>query len=391
MTDAAGLLLVLAVLYLGDCLVLVHRHGTLFSAPFCGTFRWRLPSGHLGNQQFGLCGLNPLPPLGSVFLAHPWPVSLSEEGVCAFTSQTLGDTGRPRQSGTAVLYNDIGSIRAEGKTLLVDDRFFVKCRSTRAARNLAETVRTIKEASPGDRGNLLDQRLDRFIQVGAPAEAASLFSRNTATLRNLCNLYWILVFVIGPLFVKFTNTGFALPRLAAAGILLHIAVLAFFYRAHKCLIPGERGQRLEELFKMGLCPPLALRACDAVSLHLLDRFHPLAVATALCSRNEAGAFAARLLRDLQHPVPVDLPPGDAVRIEAGYRKRLMATVIRFLRNYGFDPDAMLAPPKPEDEDQITFCPRCRKPYTLTEGRCDDCYGVPLQRFEPANSEGSAAA
>lgn len=88
-TDGQTLLLILALLYLTECLIWVKKHSIAFVSPWGRRWRVATPISWLGNANGAMLILNPLPPPGRIFLSHLLPISISPAGVCAFTSQTF--------------------------------------------------------------------------------------------------------------------------------------------------------------------------------------------------------------------------------------------------------------------------------------------------------------
>ena len=83
MTDGQLLFAVLCFIYLSDCFLWLRKSTAALVSPWGKGWRVVLGSPLFGNSRGGLLLLNPLPPLGRVFLCHLAPVSLSPAGVCA--------------------------------------------------------------------------------------------------------------------------------------------------------------------------------------------------------------------------------------------------------------------------------------------------------------------
>src|SRR5262245_6201653 len=107
MSDGQTLFLILWLLYLSDCWIWLGKRSVLFSSPWRRSWRVAFASQYFGTSEGGLALLNPLPPLGFVFLSSWSPISISPEGVCAYNLQTTRDLGRPTQTDQTVLHEDI--------------------------------------------------------------------------------------------------------------------------------------------------------------------------------------------------------------------------------------------------------------------------------------------
>ena len=119
MSDGQTLLLLLGLLYLSDCFLWVRKQSVAFVSPWCR--RWRIArlNSSLANGRGGLLFMNPLPPLGSVFLSHLSPISVSPLGICAFNLQALPLVGRPAQTGQSLAFSEINGSSADGAQLLI--------------------------------------------------------------------------------------------------------------------------------------------------------------------------------------------------------------------------------------------------------------------------------
>ena len=64
---------------------------------------------------------------------------------------------------------------------------------------------------------------------------------------------------------------------------------------------------------------------------------------------------------------------------------MLARLERTLRAHGVDPDALMAPPAPNDPGVVAWCPRCREQYrggeeAPTACANTDCRGITLAPF-----------
>ena len=115
----------------------------------------------------------------------------------------------------------------------------------------------------------------------------------------------------------------------------------------------------------------------------------LAVAQVVCPYSNFLPFARRVLRDTKFPILPLCPTQECgpQETERWFRTRLARVLREFVRRKGVDLENLLAPPQPEGEDARSYCPRCEAQYTLSEGECFACGGIPLQCFERDKSDG----
>ncbi len=177
------------------------------------------------------------------------------------------------------------------------------------------------------------------------------------------------VFILSPLLVY--HFGFA-PMfwiLAVVTLLLELVVVTFFAMGHSFLYPDAKAVRRVECVKMILCPPIAMRAGDALALPLFAGFHPFAVAAAFDSLKTCRPMLRRVIQDLRFPQHAS---GDS----AG-RVAQLQQLASWLKERGEDVEALVRPEFAPNHGFRGYCPRCLTGYTRADGTCSDCPGVEL--------------
>lgn len=386
MSDGFSLLLVLSIVYLSDCIIFLHRHSVALVRPWR---RWfpRLPGNRFGNARGALLGLQPFPPLGAVHELAVWPVSISEDGVCAFAGYSFSGSERPPQPATVMRHADISSVTARGHTISVNGKEFVTAHTEAAASELAALISRVAAAPREKKAQIVSDAIDASLDVKAAADAAAVAASGTVGLRIACIVFWCYIYLLCPALTFAFGLGWLLLPLAAAGLAIHIPIVVWFTRSHRRMFPAERGARLEQVFRMSLCPPMAIRAVDALTRHALWRCHPGAGMLALCDRPEAAAIGSLMLRDLRYPAQMPLE-GEAARIEASFRTILSQRFEAMLRGNGIEPRVL-----PEESHvssgSRTFCPRCLNVFSLEIGSCQDCINVNLVPLPGARTQRKA--
>jgi len=153
-----------------------------------------------------------------------------------------------------------------------------------------------------------------------------------------------------------------------AVVMVIIAVLTgiMFYRAHKQLFPAEGTERFENVVKMILCPPVSIRAADILTRNLLADYSPVVLAK-LAGEQQ---FVRAYVLDLQHPLRHEISDETA--------EQTMRWAVDEQLNILKPED--LAAPSVREKDSISYCPRCRCQYVVSETDCPDCPGVALVAF-----------
>jgi hypothetical protein len=382
MSDVQLLFLVLAVLYGWECACWVRRGSVAFTTWLGRTWRLVHPGTLFGNQRGGFIFAAPLPPLGTIFAANQFPLSLSPDAVLAYVATNVNRDWRPAQSETFLPFDALGDVQAKGKKVIVKGEVFWSAPTTSLARQVAGTLKRLAALSLAQR----EKAIHEFIRDGLDSVVVEQrwkgFQQHSRNVRFLDNVLLVYLFVLGPLVIW--NFGF---RLSWLGLLVGLVVLTattavLFQRAHKKLYPLAEDERFTHTLTVALSPANAVRACDALSRPLFETFHPLAVAKVFMPTNRFRQFASEVLLDIRHPALPVCPSDDtAMRAtELFGRTALRQAVEQLLKRNGIDPDELCRPPAPADESCRAYCPRCGAQFTNVDVKCADCGGLPLAAF-----------
>ncbi|PYM16628.1 MAG: hypothetical protein DME18_00985 [Verrucomicrobia bacterium] len=383
MGELESLLLVLALIYLSECMVWVRRGALAFRRWWGKNYRILHPGGLLANPRGGLLPANPLPPLGTVFVAQPFPLSLSPDAAFAYSSTCLNPAGRPSQTAGCLRFEDIRDVAVEGRNVLVNGEIFLKSISAFSARHLADGLRRLQKLPKPERAEAIKGLIRDSLNAGNIAGILRDCGSRAGPIRILSNaLFFYLFFVVVPFVWRF---GFGQLGLWLLGGMLPqtITIALLFRRAHQALYPGAGEERFKPFLTMLLAPPTAIRAPDILARHLLEQFHPLAIAQVLCPSDSFEHFARQVLLDLRYPLFPVCPTSDeaAVAVERGFRTAVREAVEKFIQCAGLRPEDLTAPRRPDEPANQSYCPRCGAQFVMREGRCADCGGRPLQSFK----------
>jgi hypothetical protein len=390
MGELESLLLVLALIYLSECLVWLRR-GTIAFTTWRGTRFGVRPSGTwMGNQRGSVRVSNPLPPLGTVFIVPDLPLSLSPAAVFAYSPVCLDPAGRPWQTARHLSLSDIRNVGVEGRKLLLNGEVFLKAASTFSARWLGELLRRIHKTHQTERAATIKQMLNECLDAEKLSARRRLFQTRARPIRMLSNgLFLYLFLVVAPLILHFGFGQFGLWLLV--GMLAQTTTIAIlFRRAHKSLYPDAGEERLKPFLTMLLAPPTAIRAPDLLARHLLEHFHPLAVAQVLCSPDQFKNFSRQTLLDMRYPLLPVCPTNEpeALATEQWFRAARQEAAEKFLRRAGLKPDELTALPQPTEPSNLSCCPRCGAQFVTRTGTCSDCGGRPLEPFNFNQASGA---
>lgn len=385
MSDVQWLFVVLAGLYGWECAGWLRRGTVAFVNWFGRHWRLQHPGALAGNQRGGFILAPVLPPLGTVFVAGQFPLSLSPEGLLAFVATNIHPGWRPAQSGQFLRWEEVREVRARGKKVFVNGSLLLVAASPGMARRLRNEMRQLAGQSAAERGQTIAKILKHAFDTKAIATRCEEFQGRVRPVRWLTNLLLAYVFVASPALIwhfgfKLTWLGLLLGLLA-----LTITTATLFYRAHRKLYPEAEDERFTHTLTIALAPSSALRAHDALSRPLLEDFHPLTAAKFLLKEDAFRELARRVLLDVRHPALPTCPNSQsgAAATEQFFRKALRAEMETFLKAHDLDMDELCRPPGPAEAVSCAYCPRCETQFATREARCADCGGMALVAFTKA--------
>ena len=166
---------------------------------------------------------------------------------------------------------------------------------------------------------------------------------------------------------------------AVVMVALAVEIAIMFHRAHKKLYPAESSERLESVVKMILCPPVSIRAADILTRNLLAEYSPIVLAGVLPGSGEA-QFVRGVILDLKHPLRHEVVDQTAEQtISWTAKEPLNVCLDQVKKGRYLKPEELLAP-RQREENSISYCPRCRCQFVVSDGECSDCPGVELVKF-----------
>src|SRR5262245_15542754 len=113
MGDLESLLLILAAIYLTECVVWVRRGGVAIHRFWGKVWRVWHPGTLLANDRGAVFLANPLPPFGNVLLSHQSATSLSPEAALSFSAACINPNWRTPQPALLVKWSDVKTVGFE--------------------------------------------------------------------------------------------------------------------------------------------------------------------------------------------------------------------------------------------------------------------------------------
>ncbi len=365
MTDGEAFLLALVVIYLSECLVWLPPSGCALISYGRKRYHVKRAVAFFDALRRGFAVMQPLPPFGTVFVGQAWPVSLSPEGVAPFSRENPnpGPALLPVPGATWKSWESITSIRSEGSTLRIDGHPFADAATPAGARTLAAALEKIRRTPPPDRAALIDRLVRRSLDPRRAARRARFFQRAAAGLRVAATTQFLATFFFLPwAYWRFGGEGWFWWAALILWLLMAKGVIDLWL-LHRRFYPALTAERWQHAILGLIFPHYGLRGIDLLSKGFLAGSHPLAIASALASPDDAARFAHRILRDTRHPIPLAVPDSPA------------STTAEYFRSHHFQPHiaALIhkTPPDPDTPAPIT-CPRCATEYSTEGLLCRDC-------------------
>jgi hypothetical protein len=376
------LYLVLVVIYAWECLCWLRRGSVAFVT--WGGRRWRAihPATSLGNQHGGLTLAWPLPPLGTLFVGNQFPLSISADAVLAFVSSSVNPGGRPPQTGSLIRFDEIKSVSANGKKVLINGQLLVRTSSATYAADIAGKLQKLEKLSLNERARMIERMArDRF-DTASMKDRWNALRKQMTRVRVLANFLFIYLFAIVPAVLWLFGLRTTWPLLVAVLLVLTTATAVSFWRIHKKFYPESEDERFTHFLIILLSPATTIRACDILTRPLLESFHPLAIAKVVCEDAPFRTLAGMVLREIHYPAQSHHAGANAKAafVEKAARLLLQQTTEDFLKSNGIKPNDLLKPPPRSEASCQSYCPRCLAQFTVASGLCNDCGGLTLVEF-----------
>jgi len=356
MSDEQTLLAVLVVIYLVDCVYWVPRSGLSVTNWLSKRWTLRFPSAIVGNERGALGFANPLPPLGLASRCLGLTISIAHEGIF---------------SRKLWRWSEIKTVERSEREILINGELFYKAPTEYAARRLAIELARLSKRDDKKRAVEITKLISDSCDPDLITNRIDTFKKTTARLRLLANILFAFLFIICPFSVWRFGIVAALWPIVGAMYLQTIVISLLFSKAHRKIYPDDSAQILKPFITMLLAAPSAIRVQDILCRPLLEPFHPLAVAKALCPPDQFTPLASQTIRDLTYPRQ------KLNTVESAHRDTLLKTITTQLE---LDPADFLQPPKPTESTHTKYCPRCLQQFTQHAASCPDCGERELNRF-----------
>jgi hypothetical protein len=354
--------LVLIALYLLECVFWLRAGLVAFVSGF-GAARATVSS-ETGVRSFPDFG--PWVPFGLRFKVQQWPVMVSPTGIQQGSPFLLVRSLQVRPFGRSVRFEEITSIAADNRDLLVNGESFAHFADHASARRFAARLQAIRKLPERERAHEINAWLAERLDPQHVATKWSEFRRRTRGIRVISTLQFVVLVLTVPtllwMLVAVSQIWLLLLEVWVGLLVLHSIL---FVRAHRALYPGATGSLIQSLVLHTLVPVTVTRASIHLSEKVLIDHEPLAVAKLLAGATEFRTLARHVLGGVTQPSRL----GQS-EISHWFAEHFTATAERLLLELPHD--QVFAMPEQRDADGLTYCPRCHEQYVVSEGCCQTC-------------------
>jgi len=362
MTDEQTLFAVFTLFYLVECLFWLPL-GTVVLSTWTVRRGWTAshPSPLVSTGAKGVTMAWPLPPLGSLLVAQPWPVIPDAAGLWVGPGQL--HEGK-RLEWTAI------RPKQEERTVTLAPGVELQCTSAGEAQWLMEFLRKAAADSETERGQTLETFWRSSLSLPRARAAVRRYRLAASSLRMPC--LGVLLISFGWIPLLFWRFGGSSWRVLAgfASLLLMTTMVALIWRHLDFrLFPNSRRKRWAQMLHLVFMPAHTIRAHDLIGAEVLAGLHPLPAASRVLKPAAFKALASQTwLAWKFRPASDPLLAAAAVvlpRLEACCRRLGLSVA-----------DMEAAPAR--QGTAASYCPRCHSQFSLAAATCGNCGDIPTR-------------
>lgn len=369
MTDEQTLFVAFTLFYLFECVCWLPLSAVVLRT-------WAVRRGWSASQPSplvsagarGLAMAWPLPPLGSLLVAQPWPVIPDATGVW------IGQ-GQPHE-GKRLEWGSIHPVQEE-RTVKLATGMELQCTSAREAHLLVAFLHEAAGNSETERAQTIERFWRSSLSLSRARAAVRRYRLAAGSLRMPCLGALFMSFAWIPLlFWRFGGSNWRVLA-GFATLLVMTTMVAFIWRHLDFrLFPDSKRKRWAQMLHLVFMPAHTIRAHDLIGAEVLAGLHPLPAAARVLKPAAVKALAAQTWLNWKFRPASDplLPAADLVlpRLEACCRKLGLSVE-----------DLEAAPAK--QGSAASYCPRCHSQFSLTAASCGHCGNIATRSWatEPA--------
>ncbi len=348
----------LVALYILDCFLVVRGGHILFTGTASAGFR-RTGSG------LRFTGL--LPWSWSVLSAGGLP-TITEKGIY-IGATPFPDELRPigLEDLDLVPFDGIRKVRRDGRKVLVDGRVIHVAPTGVAASCLVKRIQGLLETSGNERQMAIEAFMEDAFDLRGQVKTVEKITRRTATLGYAGTFLFFLVFLLLPVSLVVRASPYMLWVELILILMVYLSAIVMWWKVHKCFLPEETGDRVEELIFFVFFPVGVIHALGKLTRRLLVPFDSTTLTAVLVPERAEEALKREFIRT--RTVVSGSEQGSDLKT---VWKRRMNLIKELAREVKIDPDRLERFTVHGVGVHETVCPLCSATYREGIMECADC-------------------
>lgn len=375
MSNEISLLVIIWVIYLFELFVWIPRGGVLFK--LTSKCKPILPKALFGNRN-GSIILNNIVPYSQLCAVVCSPkLTIGGNSISNQPIQNLSNDIGIIHDFKTILIDEIENIERDGNKIIINGNFFINCCSSKSTVNHIKVVRDLRKSKLVYKDRIVEGYYDsQFPSCEIIKNKTAELIKETSKLRLSSTLLFILSFIVFPISYYFYPSSYLLLICLIFSLILGWINTAFFYFAHKRLLPEETSLRLQCLLKQILCFPASAAASKDLSLHYFGDLNPLLLGKVALEDGDFEIFSRMVWLDIIYPKS-SLSCGNFSSTYLYFQH----LIFEFLQRSGIRPTSLEQPTHGFDKSTICYCPRCFAEFTLERPFCSECRVVETKVLE----------
>ena len=375
MSNEISLLVILWVIYLFELFVWKPRDGVLFK--LSGESKPILPKALFGNRNGSIIVNNIIPYSQLCALVRSPRLTIGGNSISNQPIQNLSNDIGLFYDFKTLSIDEIDNIERDGNRIIINGIFFVDCSFSKSTAKHIKVIRDLRESKLACRAKVIEEYYgSQFPSCEIIKHKAAVLLKETSKLRLSSTILFILSFIVFPISYYFYPSSYLLLICLILSLILGWINTAFFYFAHKRLLPEESSLRLKCLLKQISCFPISAAASKDISLHYFGDINPLLLSKVALRDGNFEIFSRMAWLDIIYPKS-SISCGNFSSTHLSFQH----LIFEFLQRSGICPTSLEQPSHGFDESTICYCPRCLAEFTLRRMFCSECRVVETKTLE----------
>lgn len=360
MNDTLNLYIVLAALYVLECIVKVNYSSIIFIQAkkwwsYSSFDKWY----HVKENVFYVT--NPFTPWRKALILSKDSIFFSPQGLFVPSISFF------------IKYNDIKSVSIENNKLFINSKMRLRCNNHEETIQYKETITSIAMSDYLNRENLIYEFIKKRISHASLLKRLSQVD-NYPFLKIHTILLFISIFLCVPILVLTKGLASTWYIIASAILSQNIIISILYYRLHKKIYLYQKSERIVTALTILFYPPAAINAYRTLTRNLAGETCAAIAAVYLLNEKMSAALVSKYLRELKY-ILNENKTDQQYSVLRWYSEKLIPEISRIItKKYPYL--ELYKKPVPENELMSSYCPRCLTQYVKNSKTCSDC-GIKL--------------